>query len=166
MQKLMLRPNLRKRLKRLKKLLQKKFKKNLLHLNLKVMKNIMMNNMMMKNQVKRRKLKSLQRMFRKRLFNLTNIRRQKVKLPRLISRANKIPNWLINSQKLTRRKVQHQLQRKLLKKRKWPKIAYQHQILHLSRKTIKINSNLIRVRSLKRCSSLRGPLETKLGNGR
>jgi len=105
-------------------------------------------------------------MFRKRLFNLTNIRRQKVNLPRLISRANKIPNWLINSQKLTRRKVHHQLQRKLLKKRKWPKIAYQHQILHLPRITIKINSNLIRVRSLKRCSSLRGPLETKLVNGR
>lgn len=104
--KLMLRLNLRKRLK---KLLQKKFKKNLLHLNLKVMKNITMK----KNQVKRRKLKSLQRMFRKRLFNLTSIRRQKVKLPRLISRASKIPNWLINSQKLTRRKVQHQLQRKL-----------------------------------------------------
>lgn len=53
MQKLMLRLNLRKRLKRLKKLLQKKFKKNLLHLNLKVMKNITMKK---KNQVKRRKL--------------------------------------------------------------------------------------------------------------
>lgn len=50
MQKLMLRLNLRKRLKRL---LQKKFKKNLLHLNLKVMKNITMKK---KNQVKRRKL--------------------------------------------------------------------------------------------------------------
>jgi len=49
MQKLMLRLNLRKRLKRL---LQKKFKKNLLHLNLKVMKNITTK----KNQVKRRKL--------------------------------------------------------------------------------------------------------------
>ena len=152
-------------------LLLSKFKKLQLLLQRKAMKvmqlkmlTVLSLNTMIQKTKKKSKLR-LKRQLKRLRFNQMNIRRQKVKLPRLIKRT-KNPNWLINLQKLTRRRQLHLLPKKLLKKRKWPKTAYQHQIQTICQeKTIK-NSNLRRARSLKRCSSLRGPSEKKVEIGR
>jgi len=126
-------------------------------------------NMVIVKKRLRPRLKSLRKiwnMLPRQLLHPTIIKRRRVNLPKMIRKRIKMPRWPINSRKLIRRRLHQLLQRKLWKKRKSPKTAYQHQIHKICQEITIKTSNLKKARSLRRCSSLREPSETRKVNGR
>jgi len=104
-------------------------------------------------------------MSQKPLFLPMNIKRQRMNLPKMIKKRVMMSKWRKKSPRLIKRKKLKPLLRKPWKKIKWLKTAYQHQIHKICQEKTKMNPNLKKVWSSRRCSSLRKPSLTNKVNG-
>lgn len=113
-----------------------------------------------------KKTRKICNMSQKLLFLPMNIKRQRMNLPKMIKKRVMISKWRTNLPRLIKRNKLKPLLRKLWKKIKWLKTAYQHQIHKICQEKTKMIPNLKKVWSSRRCSSLREPSLINKVNGR